>query len=82
MADPWPGVVPGVDVSLERVADLKVAKGGADLAAELERPRRRPAPGPGPKLYRRLRRNPPDPQDPLILSDREVARIEAGIYSD
>ena len=41
MTSPWPGIVPGVDVSRAAVADLKMAKGGDDLADELERPRHR-----------------------------------------
>ena len=41
MIDPvWPIIIPGVDVSLARVADLKLAKGGAALETELQRPRR------------------------------------------
>jgi hypothetical protein len=41
MTSPWPGIVPGVDVSLPHKADLITAKGGAALERELERPRRR-----------------------------------------
>jgi hypothetical protein len=75
---PWPGVVPGVDVSLELKADLITAKGGAKLEEEIERrPRRRLR---RPLRVIRRRRNPPDPRDAHILSPREVKDLIAAEF--
>jgi len=82
VTSPWPGIVAGVDVSFERVADLKTHTDPPDEKMRQRHPMLWGTQQPGPKLYRRLRRNPPDPSDPMIQSPREVARIAAGIYSD